>query len=176
MLKGRIKKSEEPSDKKPIEIRHTKPTDEAYLKKWLLAENTLRGFPMQTEAEVDDNLKMWMQYARYGCALTAELKGEIVGGCVLYVQPYKKLVHGCLFAIVVDDTKRGLGIGTQLLETMMRYAKESLKIKQLHLEVYDGIKAYTLYKRMGFVEYGREKDCLRDRGESIDKILMYKWI
>lgn len=176
MLKGRIRKSEEPSDKERIHVRHTLPADEVYLKKWLLAENTLRGFPMQNEAEVDDNLKMWMQYAKYGCALTAELEGEVVGGCVLYVHPYKKLAHACLFAIIVDDAKRGCGIGTQLLKAMIQYAKERLKIEQLHLEVYDGIKAFDLYKRMGFIEYGLEKDCLRDKGESIDKILMYKWI
>lgn len=176
MLKGRVKQNE-PSKEPRISVRLTKPEDETQIKEWLLYDNTLRGFPMADRAEVDDNVGMWMQYAKYGCGLSAELDGKFIGACVLYVNPYKRMQHQCLFAIVMDENVRGQGYGTELLEQMERYAKQQLKIEQLHLEVYDGQKAYDLYKRLGYVEYGRESDCLRDpSGESIDKILMYKWI
>jgi RimJ/RimL family protein N-acetyltransferase len=176
MLKGRIKKNE--SSKEPrITVRLTQPEDAGLIKEWLMYDNTLRGFPMADRSEVDDNMNMWMQYAKYGCGLSAELHGKFIGACILYINPYKRMNHQCLFAIVLDEKLRGQGYGTELIEQMERYAKNQLKIEQLHLEVYDGQKAHALYSRLGFIEYGREKDCLRDpSGESIDKILMYKWI
>ena len=176
MLKGRIKLNDSSRDPR-ITVRLTQPEDEPRIKDWLLFDNTLRGFPMANRAEVDDNVGMWMQYAKYGCGLSADLHGELIGACILYANPYKRMQHQCLFAIVMDEKIRGKGYGSELLQEMTRYAKQQLKIEQLHLEVYDGQRAYDLYVRLGFIEYGREKDCLRDpSGESIDKILMYKWI
>jgi ribosomal protein S18 acetylase RimI-like enzyme len=94
----------------------------------------------------------------------------------LYIQPFKKLVHTCLFSIIVSEKHRNLGVGTALLEDLMVLAKEKFQIEILHLEVYEGNPAKRLYDRLGFKEFGCQKHFIKDQGEYIAKIFMQKYL
>ena len=72
----------------------------------------------------------------------------------LYIQPYRKLAHTCLFAIIVKEDMRGKGIGKAMLDYVMEHAKTRFNIEILHLEVYEGNPAKRLYERAGFTEFG----------------------
>ena len=74
--------------------------------------------------------------------------GEPAGLANLYIQPFAKFKHQCLFSIIVASKFRGKGIGTILLETLKGYAKEKFNIEILHLEVYDGNPAAKLCDKM----------------------------
>jgi putative acetyltransferase len=149
--------------------------DAFYLSKWLLDPNILKWFPMQSEREVEDSVKIWSSYSRIGSGLTACLDGFPVGNANLYIQPFKKLAHQCLLSIIVEDQHRGKGIGTALLKELEKLAKEKFHIELLHLEVYDGNPAIGLYRKQGFVEYGRHKNFIKEPdGRYIDKIYMQK--
>lgn len=173
MLKGRIRRANEPAD--PM-IRPLRASDLPYLRSWFLSGETLKWFPMQSPEEVETDLKLWMQYAQVGSAVVLEEEGRPVVAGVLYLQGTRRQMHQSLFAIIADNERRGRGFGTRLMRGLMRLAKERFGVDMLTLEVYDGNPAKRLYERLGFIEYGKEADFVRYHGESIDKIMMYKWI
>ena len=159
---------------KAIEIRPTQEEDAPFLAKWLMDPAVLRWFPMHEQREIDDAVRIWVGYHRIGSALTATWEGEPCGMSTLYIQPFKKLAHTCLFSIIVGEEYRGKGVGLAILEEVSALAKNRFHIETLHLEVYDGNPARRLYERFGFVEYGRQPHFIKDHGEFIAKVFMQK--
>ncbi|MEM7175448.1 MAG: GNAT family N-acetyltransferase [Chlamydiota bacterium] len=162
--------------RKPIiRIRETVKTDAPWIEKWLMEPGILEGFPMIDKREIDDAVRVWMQYVGKGMAITALYKKEPCGAGNLYIQPIEKLKHQCLFVVVVDPKYQGQGIGTLLIRMLERRAKERFKIELLHLEVYEGNRAIRLYERLGFVYYGEHPGFLKDSaGNYLGKVLMQK--
>jgi ribosomal protein S18 acetylase RimI-like enzyme len=159
-----------------LTIRFAQESDERYLIDWLLQPGVLQGFPLSDLREIEDAARIWMSYAKYGAVLTALWDGVPCGIANFYLQPYQKLSHQCLFAIIVDEKYRGKGVGTKLMEELLALGKERFKLKFVHLEVYEGNPAIHLYRRMGFKEYGFQKNFIKDQGRYIGKILMQKYL
>ena len=158
-----------------IELRGSIAEDAPYLKQWLMDPMILYGFPMEGEKEVDDSVRIWMEYVAKGCGITAIINGDVKGMTVLYVQPFEKLAHTCLFSIIVSKESRGLGVGTALLTELMHLAKEKFQIEILHLEVYEGNPAKRLYERMGFIPFGKHTSFAKESdGSYRAKIFMQK--
>lgn len=159
---------------KDIKIRHTLEEDAPYLTKWLEEPGILRWFPMINEREVEDAVKIWVGYAKLKANLTAVHNGTPCGMANLYIQPFKKLAHTCLFAIIVDKDFRGKGIGTLLLEELTKLAKKQFHIEILHLEVYEENPAKKLYEKAGFKEFGFQAHFLKEDGKYRGKYYMQK--
>ena len=157
-------------------FRLTVPEDASYLTRWLQEPGVLRWFPMMNQVEIDDAVRIWMNYAKLQAALTAEIDNVSCGMANLYLQPYKKFAHQCLFAIIVDEKFRGKGVGKALLEQLMKHAKDKFSIEILHLEVYDGNPAIHLYERLGFARYGAQNSFIKEDGTYTAKILMQKYL
>lgn len=157
-----------------IAIRPAEDSDQKYLVEWLLQPGVMDWFPLIDLREVEDAARIWLSYNKLGAVLTATADGVPCGNAVLYIQPYKKLSHQCLFAIIVDENFRGQGVGTKLLKALADLAKNTFYIELLHLEVYEGNPAINLYQRLGFVEYGRHKRFLKANGRYWTKIMMQK--
>lgn len=157
-----------------ISIRMAEDGDQKYLIEWLSQKGVLKWFPLYDLREIEDAARIWMSYAKQDAVLTALWNGVPCGIANLYIQPFKKLAHQCLFAIVVDEAHRGKGVGTQLLKELIELAKNRFSIETLHLEVYEGNPAINLYKKFGFVEYGKQKHFIKDDGEYLSKVLMQK--
>ncbi len=158
-----------------VTIRPGVEADQKCLVEWLLQPGVLNWFPLADLREVEDAARIWVSYYKYGAVLTALWDGVPCGIANLYIQPYKKLAHQCLFAIIVDERLRGKGIGTKLLEELIKLAKEKFNIELLHLEVYEGNPAIRLYERFGFTQYGCEKRFVKEEGNKyLSKILMQK--
>lgn len=155
-----------------IEVRLATLEDSPHLTQWLNDPDILRWFPMIDAREVEDSVRVWMSYTRFGAGLMALMDGEPAGLANLYIQPYEKYKHQCLFSIIVNPKMRGKGVGTALLNALKTHAKERFQIEILHLEVYDGNPAISLYRRMGFVEYGRHNRFIKVEDRYSDKILM----
>ena len=106
--------------------------------------------------------------------LLAEIDGKVVGsagiGCV---KNREKLRHRAEFGISVDKQYWGIGIGRALTEACIRCAKDA-GYAQLELEVVsDNSKAISLYKSVGFTEYGRNpKGFLSRSGAWQELVLM----
>lgn len=159
-----------------LTFRLTQPDDGVPLAKWLSDPKILRWFPMCDAREIEDATRIWVGYSRIGAAITALMEGEPCGMANLYIQPYKKQAHTCLLSIIVKEEMRGKGIGGQLLEYLMRHAKEKFNIEILHLEVYEGNPAKRLYERLGFKEFGCQTKFIKEEGKYIAKFFMQKYL
>jgi len=155
-----------------LNVRETTLEDAAPLKIWLSDSYVLRFFPMFDEREIDDAVRVWIHYSKIGAGLTIECDGIACGMANLYIQPFKKLAHQCLFSVIVADGYRGKGVGRTLLEALKKHAKEKFQIEILHLEVYAGNPAIHLYRKVGFHEFGCQNHFIKDQGEYIGKIFM----
>jgi putative acetyltransferase len=157
-----------------LTIRFGEESDQKYLVEWLLQPGVLDGFPLADLREIEDAARIWVSYSNRQAVLTALWDGVPCGIANLYLQPYQKMSHQCLFAIIVDEKLRGKGIGTKLMEELMKLAKEKFHLEFLHLEVYEGNPAIHLYERLGFKQYGLHRHFIKDQGRYIGKIMMQK--
>lgn len=80
--------------------------------------------------------------------------GNIIGfGCAASLPPESEILN-----IAVSKSHRGLGIGKQLLLTMLEYAK-STGAESAYLEVRESnTPAMTLYEKAGFIKIGIRKN------------------
>lgn len=157
-----------------ITIRPGEESDQKLLIEWLLQPGVLAGFPLSDLREVEDAARLWVSYSKQGAVLTALSDGTPCGIAVLYIQPYQKLAHQCLFAIIVDEQHRSKGIGRKLLEALTELGRTRFHIELLHLEVYEGNPAIHLYERLGFERYGFQRHFVKDGGRYIGKIMMQR--
>jgi ribosomal protein S18 acetylase RimI-like enzyme len=73
---------------------------------------------------------------------------------------------------VRPDARRA-GIGRRLVETIIDFGRSRVELIQLSV-VRDNEDARRLYTRLGFIEYGIEKNALRCGGRYYDEVLMAK--
>ena len=112
------------------------------------------------------------EYFILGYFENAELIGIL--GFVRY-ENEKKRHKGYIWGVFVYEIYRGKQIGSKLMqECIDRVTKlpgmESILLGASHVSK----AALRLYTKMGFVEYGRERNAMIWEGESIDEILMEK--
>lgn len=166
------KKKDELPNIPGLEIRYTLPEDIDPLREWLQEPEVLKGFPMADPSEIEDSVKHWIGFSKYRSSLTAVHNGKACGIATLCLMPYRKLAHQCLLSIIVSKEMRGKGVGTLLMNNIMHLAKTYFRIEVIYLEVYEGNRAISLYKRFGFYEIGYQKYFMKEHGEYIGKVIM----
>lgn len=94
--------------------------------------------------------------------LVAYVNGKHVGNCSFSpVGPFKRLAHRCDMAIALYQEYCSCGIGSIMLETALKYAKE-VGFEQAELEVVSSnTKAIKLYEKYGFKKYGVKPDNMK---------------
>lgn len=107
--------------------------------------------------------------------ITAFIGNKLIASSEITLQSKVKN-HIGVFGITVAKKYRGEGIGKILMELVIEESIEKIKdLKIIDLEVFaNNLIAQNLYKKMGFIEYGRLPDGLKRRGKFVDAILMYK--
>ena len=75
----------------------------------------------------------------------------------------------------VKPEGRGSGVAAALVEALLGHASKEVEQEQLTVEV-NNHRARRFYERMGFVEYGLEKESLKYRGTYFDEALMVKFL
>src|ERR1700674_5483132 len=83
----------------------------------------------------------------------------------------KEKHKGLLWGMYVHPDARNSGIGRKLIEAVIDYARQHVELIQLSV-VSDNEPARRLYACLGFVEYGVEKNSLKQSGHYYDEILM----
>lgn len=159
-----------------IDLRYSDLSDEPYLRAWLAENGMLHWFPMQEENEVDDAVKCWIGFSKYSCSLTATIDGVPVGIGTLFLMPYRKVAHHCLFKIIVDPKHQRQGIGTMLLKNLKHLAKTYFRLELIHIEVFEGNPLIKLLKKHNFHEYARQVDYVKEGDKYLTRILMESYL
>ncbi len=108
-----------------------------------------------------------------GLASVAEVDGKVVGFCGAQGNQAQVKSHIGNLGIAIREGYRSRGIGTALLNDVIR--KSRGKYRMLILEVYsDNRNAIRLYKKHRFKRYGILPDGLMRGKRRADNILMYR--
>ncbi len=101
-------------------------------------------------------------------------EGKLIGTCFFSQEEYEVRNHwGQLIQVYVANDYRGKNIAYDLMRFVINKVFENPKIKYLTLGVAEGnVPAYNLYKKLGFVEFGLQKDYMRKNGVSVNEIFM----
>jgi GNAT superfamily N-acetyltransferase len=100
--------------------------------------------------------------------------GELVGVAGLRTGTGEQERHKAkLFGMAVSSDHSGRGIGSALVQHLLRYARTIDGLTQVDLRFTEGNRAAErLYRSCGFVEWGREPDAVRVDGQAITKVHM----
>jgi ribosomal protein S18 acetylase RimI-like enzyme len=97
---------------------------------------------------------------------------ELLGIAAFAFRGGAKEAHkGLLWGMYVRPDVRKAGLGRRLVEAVIDFARQHVEILQLSV-VSDNEPARRLYARLGFVEYGLEKNSLKHGETYYDEILM----
>jgi RimJ/RimL family protein N-acetyltransferase len=157
-----------------IEIRRLGPADAAAYRELRLAalRDSPEAFGSTFERESPQPLAWFRDRLGKGPVLGAWRVSELVGTAGFVRREGEKEQHkGLLWGMYVRPDARGAGIGRLLIEAVIDYARDHVELIQLSV-VSDNHQARRLYASLGFVEYGVEKNSLKQRGHYYDEILM----
>ena len=115
-------------------------------------------------AEEEDEFLQKQTDSKNAIEIVAEINGNIIGMAGIEAMGSKsKMRHRADFGISIDQAYWGLGIGKALTEACIECAREA-GYEQLELQVVaENEKAISLYKKVGFIEYGRDPRGFKSR-------------
>ena len=104
--------------------------------------------------------------------LVAEADGEVVGNILVSVDRGVATEHIGVLSITIADGWRDVGIGTELVETAQRWARER-GLRKLSLGVFpENERAIAVYAKRGFVREGLRRMQYRSGTAFRDEVLM----
>lgn len=106
--------------------------------------------------------------------LVAESAGEIIGNIFLEGNQRKVMFHTAMVGIGMLASWKGCGLGFALMDEAIKWAREKSDLEMLWLKVYaENEPGIQLYRKCGFVEYGRLPGMFKQNGRYHDEVSMY---
>jgi len=158
------------------DIRYTFVTDMPFLRDWLATPGMLHWFPMSEGREVEDAIQCWIGFSRFSASLTATLNGTPCGMGTLFLMPYQKVAHHCMFKIIVDPKHQRKGIGGSLLKNLKHLAKNYFHLELMHIEVFEGNPIIHLLKKYDFHEFARQERFIKENDKYFARILFESYL
>lgn len=132
--------------------------------------------PEEFKPSVDEQEKWIAKHndSETGFLALADYEGQIIGMIHLITGPRKKMIHAGEFALSVREGFHDQKTGTQLLDSLIEWAKASPLVEKIILNVAsENKKAIHLYEKAGFVREGFNKKALKQPdGRYTDNIQM----
>jgi ribosomal protein S18 acetylase RimI-like enzyme len=157
-----------------MEIRRLGSADAAAYRELRLAalSDSPEAFGSTLERESREPLAWFRGRLGKGSVFGAWRLSELVGTAGFVRREGEKEQHkGLLWGMYVRPDARNAGVGRQLIEAVIDHARRHVELIQLSV-ISDNQRARRLYAGLGFVEYGVEKNSLKQRGHYYDEILM----
>ena len=99
--------------------------------------------------------------------------GKVVGICdILRLRPGTEASHNGILGIAIKEGYRDKGIGKALISDALDAARGKLEIVSLGV-LTTNKRAYSLYRKLGFIEYGMRPKSVKRGKRYFDEILMY---
>jgi RimJ/RimL family protein N-acetyltransferase len=162
----------------PLTIRPARLADAPTL---ALAERTIAakpGFLASQPAELTDDRFAQkiaaLEHADNGHFLVAETAGQIVGHGMLDPLPLAAVRHVVHLTLVAHPGWQGMGVGQELLGSLIEWAKATPAVEKIELNVRSSnLRAQALYRKLGFTEMGRWRRRIKiGPGEYLDDVAM----
>jgi len=136
----------------------------------------LQGFQHTTESETKWLKEKLEKISKNKCVYLCGFCGDQLVTCAEIELEFEAKSHVGEFGISVALDFRGQGIGQKIMElTISESIKKLTDLKIITLEVFGNNQAaQNLYRKMGFIEYGRLPNGLKRKGEFDTAIYMYK--
>jgi RimJ/RimL family protein N-acetyltransferase len=163
-------------DAADIYIRQLTPGDAALYRSIRLEglKDSPEAFGSTFEAEFTRPLAWFFERLSSSVVFGAIGDAKILGVAGFAARQGEKEWHkGLLWGMYVRPDARGAGIAGRLVEAVIAHARARVELIQLSVVV-GNEQARRLYARLGFVEYGIEKNSLKYDGRYYDEILMAK--
>jgi RimJ/RimL family protein N-acetyltransferase len=163
-------------DAADIQIRQLTPADAALYRSIRLAglKDSPEAFGSTFEAEIVKPLAWFFDRLSTSRVFGAIRGREILGVAGFAIRDGTKEAHkGLLWGMYVRPEARGTGVARRLVEAVIDFARSRVELIQLSVVV-GNEPARRLYARLGFVEYGIERNSLKHGGRYYDEILMAK--
>ena len=135
-----------------LDIRYTHITDEIYLRNWLMNPKLQHFLSVSNEQEVHNTVRCWLEFCRYSASLTITFNGTPCGIATLFLMPYQKVSHHCLFKIIVDPVYQQKGVGNSLLKNIIHLAKVYFKLEEIYTEVVEDNPLIHLLHKYDFYQ------------------------
>jgi RimJ/RimL family protein N-acetyltransferase len=130
------------------------------------------AFGSTFEAEAVKPLAWFSDRLSQSTVFGALRQTEILGVAGFAVRSGEKEAHkGLLWGMYVRPQARGTGVARRLVEAVIEAARPCVELLQLSVVV-GNERARRLYAGLGFVEYGIERNSLKQNGRYYDEILM----
>ncbi|MDA1477866.1 GNAT family N-acetyltransferase [Bacillus changyiensis] len=115
-----------------------------------------------------------IQSERNSIFFVVEVDNKIVGFISALGGKVKRNQHSAYLVLGVLEEYQGQGIATKLFHQVFEWAKE-VEISRLELTVMkDNIKAFNLYRKMGFILEGEKVHSLTLNGKPVNEYYLYK--
>jgi ribosomal protein S18 acetylase RimI-like enzyme len=161
-------------DSDEIHIRRLTPADAALYRSTRLEglNSNPEVFGSTFEAELDKPLAWFFDRLSNTQVFGAFRGSDILGVAGFAVRDAEKERHkGLLWGMYVCPAARGSGVARRLVEAIIEFSRPRVELIQLSV-VMGNEPARRLYTRLGFVEYGIERNSLKHGGRYYDEILM----
>lgn len=101
---------------------------------------------------------------------------ELVGAAGLSFEQRERTRHkATLFGMYVREGARGRGLGTRLVEQVLRHARESGRTELVQLTVTESnTRAIALYLRCGFAAFGTEPRAVKLGQQYLSKVHLWR--
>lgn len=163
-------------------IRLAKEVDAEYImeirKEIILSESTTKFFivsPNQLQNDIDtEREKIRKSNEKGNLYIVYEVDSKVVGFLLFNRYELERLRHAGTMGMGIREAYCNQGIGTKLIEFLISWAKEQNGLEKICLGVVSiNDRAIKVYKRMGFVEEGRQRKQIKyEDGSYGDDVLM----
>jgi len=156
------------------DIRYARLTDISYLKKWLIDPRVIYFFPFsyRQAIEIENFSKNWVGFGQIKAALTATYESKPIGMAVLFLMPYKKVMHAATLNLVVDPIWQNQGVGTSLIKNSLHLAKQNFFLDFVCCEVMETNPIIPMLKKQGFKEIFRQEGFYKIEGSYFSRVFL----
>lgn len=154
-----------------LEIRYSNSQDGKHLLGWLKRPDINKWYPPKGKKEINDFASNWIGFSRFNASLTAIYKNEIYGIGTLFLMPYKKVAHHCMFYMIVNPEHFRKKIGTSLLKNLLNLAENYFHFESIVAEVFENSPIIGLLENYDFEKFASQNDYVKDDNEYKSRIL-----
>lgn len=153
---------------------------------WHLRLEALRNDPASFADSAEEHLKTTIETARGLLSKSDPASnfvvgmfehGQIIGTAGFFRRSNNKERHkGHIWGVYVRPESRGKGVGSALMQEIVRRARAIEGVEQITLVASANLPAQRLYKALGFESYGVEPHSLKIGKDYVDDVLMVLWL